>query len=258
MRNFATRFGILGLISVLGVVSVTACSPVDPSAVTRDGFYDPYEKANRSRHKFNKSLDKAILRPVGVGYTKIVPDDIETMVGNFGANLSEPSNLVNHVLQGDLKGFGTNFYRFLINSTLGFGGLFDVAADVGVGEDDTDFGETLHVWGAPEGAYLESPVFGPSTTRDSVGRVVDLITNPLSGVLPSPEKYAGPVARAADKLGSRGRFSDTVDSLLYESADSYAQLRLFYLQNRRFELGGNADDTYLDPYSDPYGDPYAN
>ncbi|MFY0679158.1 MAG: VacJ family lipoprotein [Thalassovita sp.] len=253
---FVSKFRVASALSVLCITVLSACTPVTSDSVTRDGVFDPYEQGNRARHKFNKSLDKAILRPVGIGYTKVMPDDVEIMVGNFGSNLSEPSNLVNHALQGDLKGFGVNLYRFVVNSTLGFGGLFDVAGSVGVAEDDTNFGETLHTWGANEGAYIELPVLGPSTERDAVGKVVDLFTNPLSGVLEKPEKYAGPTAKAADAIGSRGRFTDTVDSVLYESADSYAQLRLLHLQNRRFELGASGEDDYLDPYSDPYSDPY--
>ena len=219
-------------------------------------MFDPYEASNRETHEFNKSLDRALLRPVGTGYANTVPEDIQIMVGNFGDNLSEPSMAVNHLLQGDLKAVAVNLSRFLVNSTLGFGGLFDVAADFGVNEDETDFGETLHVWGAPEGAYIELPVLGPSNERDAIGEFVDLFTDPMSYVLPKPEKYYGTAARLVAKVGDRGRFAGTVDSILYESADSYAQGRLLYTQNRRYELGGSGSDTYVDPYEDPYSDPY--
>ena len=122
--------------------------------------------------------------------------------------------------------------------------------------------ETLYVWGAAEGPYVELPVVGPATRRDAVGRVVDMFTNPLTYSLPSPEKYYSTGAKLASRLGDRGRYSETVDSILYESADSYSQARLIYLQNRRFELGssvgGDAADPYSDdPYSDIYEDPYA-
>ena len=138
--------------------------------------------------------------------------------------------------------------RFVINSTLGFGGLFDVASDFGIEDHETDFGETLHVWGAGEGAYVELPFLGPSTQRDAVGKVVDLFTNPLSYTLDDPESYYGPVASVASGLGNRGRFSDTIDSILYDSADSYAQARLIYLQNRRFELGQEDQGAEIDPF----------
>lgn len=237
-------------------MALAGCTQVDPSALQSGGIFDPYEEENRQTHEFNRALDRALVRPAGKGYASVVPEDIQTGIGNFADNLSEPSMAVNHLLQGDPKGMGVNLYRFLINTTLGFGGLFDVAADFGVHEDDTDFGETLHVWGASEGAYIELPLLGPSNERDAAGKFVDLFTDPLSYVIPSPEKYYGTAARVVSKVGDRGRYADTVDSILYESADSYAQGRLLYTQNRRYELGGGGSDAYVDPYSDPYSDPY--
>jgi len=159
-------------------------------------------------------------------------------------------------MQGDLKGVGLATLRFVTNTILGFGGLVDAAAELEMPEHDTDFGETLYKWGVGEGPYIELPVVGPSTARNTAGKVVDLFTNPLSYTVDSPEKYYGTAAGVAARLGDRGRYSDTIDSILYESADSYAQARLIYLQNRRFELGDDAVDDGLDPYSDPYEDPY--
>ncbi|MEO1364432.1 MAG: VacJ family lipoprotein, partial [Pseudomonadota bacterium] len=164
-------------------------------------------------------------------------------------NLGEPSVAINSLLQGDLRGAGLSTVRFLTNSTLGIFGLADVAAEFKLPEHDTDFGETLHVWGVGEGAYLELPVLGPSTTRDTTGMVVDLFTNPLSYVIDEPERYYGTGAGVASGLSTRGRFTDTVDSILYESADSYAQARLIYLQNRRFELGADDPGTDIDPFA---------
>lgn len=233
--------------AALVLAFVAACTPVDTAQIDERGVFDPYEQQNRKVHRFNVGLDRAILRPAGTGYVSVVPQPVQTGVGNLGSNLSEPSSFVNHVLQADMEGAGTNFFRFLLNSTLGIAGVFDVASAMGIPEDESDFGETLHVWGAPEGAYVELPALGPSNERDAAGKVVDLFTDPLSYVLPKPEKYLGTAARAADAVGSRGRFADTVDSVLYDSADSYAQARLFYLQNRRFELGIETEDTYIDP-----------
>jgi len=226
------------------------------------GIHDPYEDGNRKVHEFNRSVDRALLRPVSKGYGKIANDDLQAVVGNVATNLSTPSVMVNNLLQGDIPGFGSNLYRFVINSTVGIAGLFDPAADLGgVQLADADFGGTLAAWGAPEGAYLELPLLGPSTQRDAAGKVVDLFTNPLSYVLVAPERHAGTVARVFDRVGTRDRFGDTIDSVLYESADSYAQTRLIYLQSRRFELGDAASGAYADPYAetvtDPYEDPYA-
>ena len=245
-------------VAVVALGLLTACAP----APTAQGINDPFEASNRKTHAFNKSLDRVIVRPAGETYVTVLPQPVVTGVSNFAGNLATPSMVVNNVLQADLEGALTNTWRFALNSTIGVAGLFDVAKAIGLEEKDTDFGQTLHVWGASEGNYVELPLLGPSTERDAVGKVVDLFTNPLSYVLSSPEKYAGPVATVGKRLGDRGRFSKTLDSVLYESADSYAQGRVTYLQNRRYKLsGGSAEsDPYDDPYSasgDPYDDPYA-
>jgi len=227
---------------------VAACSTPGPDQAP-DGIWDPYETANRRTHAFNKGLDRSLVRPAGRGYASVVPDEVQDVVSNFADNLGTPASMVNQTLQGDVAGVMHNFFRFTINSTIGLLGLFDPAADMGLPERPSDFGQTLQVWGIPEGAYIELPLLGPSTERDTAGKVVDLFTNPLDYALPRPERYYGTATRVASKVGDRGRYSDTVDSILYESADSYAQARLIYLQNRRFELGEEAKDTYIDPYA---------
>lgn len=236
------------VILALGLsLAVGACSTPEPGHV---GIYDPHEQSNRQNHEVNRALDKALLRPAGVGYTAIMPDELEDSVSNFAANLSLPGNVVNNLLQGNVEGAFRNSMRFIINSTLGMAGLFDAAGDFGIDEVQGDFGQTLYVWGVPEGAYIELPLLGPSTERALVGSIVDLATNPLSYVLPAPESYAGPASRGVAAVGARGRFADTVDSVLYESADSYAQTRQIYLQNRRFELGDDAAMSSGEP--DPF------
>jgi len=139
----------------------------------------------------------------------------------------------------------------LVNTTVGLGGLFDPATEMGLpAATDADFGQTLHVWGASEGAYIELPVLGPSTQRDTFGTFVDFFTNPLSYVLESPESVIRRGSNVAGGLTRRTRFSDTIDQILYDSADSYAQSRSIYLQGRRFELGGTGGESYDDPYED--------
>lgn len=244
-RHFHSVARVLGF-SLLAA-TLAACSggmDRDPG----DGINDPYETDNRRTHAFNRSLDRAIVRPVGRGYTKVLPDEVEDSVGRFATNLAQPSVTVNSLLQGDLRGMGISVSRFVINSTLGIAGLFDVASDFGIEDHDTDFGETLYTWGVGEGVYVELPVFGPSTSRDTVGKVVDLFTNPLSYTLDSPEKYYSTAASVASRVGDRGRYSETVDSILYDSADSYAQARLIYMQNRRFELGAEDTSSEIDPF----------
>jgi len=243
------------------LVFLTACSV--PEGAPPGGIHDPYESTNRSVHQFNKGVDRAVLRPVAIGYATVVPVEVQQSVGNFADNLATPGYVVNDILQARLDHALVNTYRFVVNSTIGIGGLVDAAAIYGVPPQPSDFGETLHVWGVPEGAYRENPVFGPSTERDTAGRIVDLFTNPLGYVLNEPEAYYGTVANVADKVGQRGRLKRTIDGVLYDSADSYAQARLAYLQSRRFELGqgslaGGAAGTLDDPYgsSDVMDDPY--
>ncbi|MEY4306178.1 MAG: hypothetical protein RIT52_2353, partial [Pseudomonadota bacterium] len=131
---------------------------------------------------------------------------------------------------------------------------FDLATAAGMPENDTDFGETLHVWGVGEGAYLEVPFMGPSTTRDLAGSVIDLAIDPLNH-LNRTQVLGVAGIKLASKIGDRGRYSELVDSILYESADSYAQARLLYLQNRRHQLGQTEDEAdFVDPYEDPYAE----
>ena len=253
----ATSFILLALF-------VSACAKPGPGHSPETPF-DPYEKTNRQFHEFNRGLDRAIIRPASRGYSDFLPDDIETMIGRFAFNLSLPGAIVNNILQGNPRGVGNDTFRFLVNSTVGLGGVFDVATDMGMAEPtDADFGETLYVWGVREGAYIELPLLGPATERSAWGKVVDMFTNPLTYVVDSPESYYGTAASVSARLSDRGRFADTIDSILYESADSYAQARSLYLQNRRFELGKGRDGAYVDPYEDPYGatdgtleDPYS-
>ena len=235
-------------LALVAVATVAACASDAPRSLQPDGIYDPYEPQNRRVHAFNRGLDRAIVRPAAVGYSSVLPDEIEDSVSNFARNLGEPSVVVNSVLQGDFRGAGISTVRFLTNSVVGFLGLFDVASDFNVPQHDTDFGETLFVWGVGEGAYIELPVLGPSTARNATGKVVDLFTNPLSYTVDSPEQYYGTAASVASGLSTRGRFSDTVDSILYESADSYSQARLIWLQNRRFALGDTGAASEIDPF----------
>ncbi|MGV6848415.1 MAG: MlaA family lipoprotein [Marinibacterium sp.] len=248
------------LIWVPVLALLAACSTPSGDDLGPAGIRDPLENVNRSVHKFNKDVDTAFLRPLSIGYTTVLPDVMEDSVVYFNQNLSMPKVAINGLLQADLKTFVIAIARFGLNSTIGGLGLSDPATEFGLPAVDADFGETLHVWGLGEGAYLELPFFGPSTVRDAVGKVVDIGLNPFSYIGNNPLGNAKLGTDIASVMTRRGRFLDTVDSVLYESADSYTQSQLIYLQNRRFELGGttggNSIDAYRDPYDDPYADPY--
>lgn len=228
-------------------VGLASCGP---APVTQDA-YDPNEAANRDVHAFNKSLDRALVKPVsGLFKGDGKPGPISSGIANFADNLNEPARVVNSLLQFNIPEAAQSTLRFAFNSTFGLLGVLDPSTALGVQVADTDFGETLHVWGVGEGAYVELPVLGPSTERDVVGIVVDYAINPVRILLDPPESDVATAADIASKVGERGRFSDTVDSILYDSADSYAQARLLYLQNRRYELGQEvSDDNFEDPYA---------
>ncbi|MCX7645738.1 MAG: VacJ family lipoprotein [Rhodobacteraceae bacterium] len=258
MRRSDAQTRARALVTGAVLLVLAACGP----APVARGINDPNEAANREVHAFNKALDRTFLRGGAEG-VKSIPQPLRTAVRNLGGNLDMPRIVLNDLLQGNADDAVHNGFRFLVNTTFGLGGLLDPATDMGLDMRATDFGETLHVWGAPEGAYVELPVLGPSTERDTAGLIVDLALNPLRFVLPARELRAATALRFAARLSERAEFGATVDSLLYQSADSYAQVRLLYLQNRRFRLGGGdaaaagAVDPYGDPDADPYDDPAA-
>lgn len=227
---------------------LSACTTPDAPVTRDDGVFDPFETGNRKVHAFNRGIDRALFRPASRGYAGVLPDEVETLVSNFAENATMPGVLVNSILQADAEKAGIALSRFFINTVFGFGGLIDVSTAFEIPEARADFGQTLYVWGVQEGAYLELPFLGPATERDAAGRLMDLFTNPLVYVLDTPEAYIPIAALVGARLSDRDRFSDTVDSILYESADSYAQLRLIYLQNRRFYLGQEDGGSTIDPF----------
>ena len=142
---------------------------------------DSLESFNRNMFYVNERLDQYALRPVAVAYTNVMPNPLERGIGNFFSNLNEITNVVNDVLQGKFKQAGHDGGRFLINSTIGMAGFFDVAERAGVSKSDgEDFGQTLAVWGVGEGPYLMLPLLGPSTLRDAPSKFIDSLINPLS------------------------------------------------------------------------------
>ncbi len=227
-------------------VGLAACAPQPRPS----GINDPGETQNRRVHAFNTALDRAILKPASHSYMKVTPNPIARGASNLAANLSLPGVIANDLLQLKLGDATSNTLRLALNSTFGIAGLIDVASQNGLAQRDTDFGQTLQVWGVGEGAYVELPILGPSTQRDALGTVVDFAADPLRRLLTGPRRYISPVAHALKKLEDRDTYASTVDSILYDSADSYAQARLLYLQSRRSKLYGGVSAADLeDPYA---------
>ncbi|MDC1210632.1 VacJ family lipoprotein [Porticoccaceae bacterium] len=203
---------------------------------------DSFEGFNRNMFYFNDKVDQYALRPLAVAYTEVMPNPLERGVANVFSNLNEVTNVVNDLLQGKFKQAGHDGGRFLINSTIGMAGLFDVAERAGLSKSDgEDFGQTLAVWGVGEGPYLMLPLVGPSTLRGAPSKLIDNLTNPLSH---SDDVRLRNSARALDLLTTRVSLL-AVDEIA--SGDRYLFVRDVYLQRNRFLVNdGVIEDDFGD------------
>jgi len=239
------RFIIRSVLSI-ALIAVAGCT-----APPATGINDPLEATNRRVHNFNKEIDRAVLKPLSRGFDNVAEGPASRGISNFSSNLGLPGAVANDLLQLKIDDAFVNTARFVMNTTFGVAGLFDVATPNGLSEKPTDFGETLHVWGFPEGPFIELPFLSASTARDTTGMVVDFVFDPVNSVVPTPQRYVGTLANVVNRVGNRSRYSDLVDQVLYESEDSYAQTRLVYLQSRRQSLqGGLVDADLEDPYAE--------
>ena len=252
--RFCVSYCIRPALLLAMVLFMSACAS-EQAKQAAGGTYDPFEAENRGTHQFNKDMDRWIVGPMSQGYGKSTSGGVRDAFGNFASNLALPNDVINNLFQGELDSALQNTGRFAMNTIIGLGGFFDPASDVNMPRIEADFGQTLHVWGAAEGPYVEMPFLGPSNSRDAVGVVVDIALNPFIVILQDPQQYVGIFAYILDAMGNRYEYDAVVEAILYDSADSYAQARSIYLQNRRFDLGMSAEELYSDPYSDdPYED----
>ncbi len=212
---------------------------------------DPFESFNRDVHDFNKGIDRNILRPSSRIYGRVVPEPIDRVVSNFADHMRLPLRGVNNVLQADWSGAFATAGRFSVNTLFGVGGVLDPASAMNIDDAETDFGATLHAWGADRGAYVELPFFGPSSVRDATGRFVDFFIDPMPRLLPGRYDVYRYSFSALDRLGDRDELGDFIDSMLYDSKDSYAAVRDAYLQSRRRQLNrGLLEEDLEDPYAE--------
>lgn len=222
---------------------------------------DPWEGANRNVQTFNDDLDKAIVKPLAEEYLAITPEPVDKSVTNFFSNLGDIGVTVNDFLQLKITQGFMDLARFLVNTTAGVVGIFDVAQDLDLPKHNEDFGQTLGFWGVPQGPYWVLPFVGPSTPRDAVGLVGDALLNPLT--------YTVLLSGAAASAGSLGTgvvdLADTragllqTESIVQEAAvDRYEFIKSSYLQRRKYLLyDGNVpeDDNFdIDFDSDLNGD----
>ena len=209
---------------------------------------DCFEKVNRGIFAFNQALDKVIFKPLAKGY-RMFPQPIRSGTSNALSNLGNVVTIPNNVLQGQFKDAGLNSARFVINSTLGIAGIFDVASYYGIKKrDKEDYGQTLGVWGAGPGCYFVLPVLGPTTVRDSIGSVVNIIGGDAwyNVTVANDTQYFSEADYYASRLLSgvdfRAKNLESFDSLEKSSVDLYASVRSLYLQDRYRKIR-NIDKT---------------
>lgn len=213
---------------------------------------DPLQKLNRGVYKFNTVVDRATLKPLAKGYQKITPQWVRTGVSNFFSNLGEPWTIVNELFQGKPKSMGKQTGRFVVNTVLGIGGLFDVASRMNLPVQKEDFGQTLAVWGVPSGPYIVLPLLGPSSIRDGFGEIPDYFGHPLTYTHVNWKVRTGlavlGVVSAREKLLS-------IEGMLDKAYDPYSVMRDVWVQQREYQIyDGNPpqpkDDEDMDDDTD--------
>lgn len=223
-------------------ILVAGCASNEPLS---GADYDPWEGVNRDIYAFNRTVDDYFLRPVAKGYDFVLPQFAQTGIGNFFDNLRAPTSALNNFLQGKPKRGFEDIARFLFNSTIGIGGLIDIASRGGLEENYEDIGQTLAVWGVPSGPYVVLPFFGPSTLRATPVRPVDLFLDPLALYDDTSVRDKLVVLRV---IVLRDRLLEA-DRFLEDAEDEYIRVRESYLQNREYEIyDGNPpmEDLYDD------------
>ncbi len=241
---------ILKVSAALACLFMVGCAS-QPASVDQSYVNpDPWEGFNRKVFVFNEKLDAWILKPVAKGYDFVTPAPVQQGVGNFFSNIGEVPNVVNDVFQWKWKRAGLDSSRFLINSTVGVLGIFDVATAWGIEEGTgEDAGQTIGHWGVKQGPYIVLPLFGPTTLRDGLMRPVDYFLDPVSYITPTLDRLATSGGRIVHQRAELL----TIDDLA--SGDLYIVVRDAYLQRRLFlEADGELDNEFEDDFGDGFGD----
>ena len=234
---------VLVLVCVLNAPALADNDENDPSSP----YYDPLEPVNRGIFVFNQALDEMFLKPAARLYITIVPEGGRVAVSNVINNLKAPVTLANDLLQGEPDRAQTTIARFMVNTILGFGGVADVATDLGAPGHSEDFGQTAATYGVGGGPYLMLPFFGPSNVRDALGKVVDRFLDPLGYVLVDEVAFA---RTGVEGLDQRARFLDVSEAMEKTSIDYYASIRSVFSQNRQFEIRNGVPEPITDIYGD--------
>ena len=243
LRGLSLRLGII-LVLALGMSACTTVTKVKTKALATlekvsettgigNNPDDPLEGFNRSMFSFNESLDSSVIKPVAEVYQTVTPSLVKTAVGNFFSNAGDVWTAVNNVLQGNFADGANDFMRFAINTTVGIGGLIDVASAGGMPKHQADFGQTLGVWGVPAGPYVVLPILGPSTLRDTIATPVDFKGDLLYSRGSVAFRNTTSVLRIVDK---RAAALDAVNLIEEAALDKYVFIRGAYLQRRESQI----------------------
>lgn len=225
-----------------GLLLITACasSPENP---------DPHKCFNKAMFEVNLSLDENVLKPASHVYEDVTNEPVRMMFSNFLDNLKEPFYLINYTIQADGENMASSFFRFLINSTFGFLGLFDVAELLDVPKHSTGYKDTLYKMGVPHGDYIVLPVFGFSSTRDTIAEPISWFADPVSYFIGWPWT----VSKAALQMViNRHENSELIDSTIRESEDLYSKTRSMYLQ--KYGIGDDIPSAEDGPSPDDEAD----
>ncbi len=205
------------------------------------GIADPLEPFNRAMYHFNDKLYFWVLKPVAQGYQNVVPEKARVSVSNFFANITFPVRFINCLLQGNFSGASTEFGRFMVNTIWGVGGLLDPASseDIKLAKQDEDFGQTLGVYGLGQGFFINWPIFGPSSPRDTVGMVGDFFLHPFTYLVPAWDTSAE--IKAYEQVNGNSLSIGDYESLKDAAIDPYVAIRDAYVQDRlkRINAGRN-------------------
>lgn len=251
MKLLATRRLWPGLVLAACLLTLPACTGtgVRPDASSADATTteadthaaherafglapeDPWEGFNRHMYAFNDAFDRIIFRPVAKGYATITPRLVRLGISNFFSNLQQPITALNLVLTGHPGQAGVAMGRFLMNLTLGIGGIFDPATDADIPKRNRDFGQTLAQWGWKDSRYLVLPVFGPSTLRDGLGKGASTSVSPVTW-LARREGAEVSILYGVDARASVLPF----EAMMQDAADPYLMIRDAYLQRRRCQI----------------------
>ena len=241
---------VLVLALTLGLLTACATKP-EPGqfqvaqasgSTSLDVDVDPLEGLNRFLFAFNDFLDTIFIRPAAATYRVILPDFVRDSIRSFLRNLNTPVVLANDLFQGSWDRAETTLTRFIINTTVGVGGLYDAADDMGYAYHDEDFGQTLGSYGVPGYPYLVLPLLGPSSGRDAVGTLVDSFLDPMTYFVDEEILLA---RRLVDGVDLRSRNIENLEELRRDSIDFYARIRSVYLQRRENEINNGAPSDDL-------------